>query len=96
MSNTQGTRLDGIPGWTPDLIDRLNEGWITTAEQVVELAATADGIAALTEHLEIPEWQARSLVDAACARLDLDAVAASARRARAARGHASRALPDDG
>jgi hypothetical protein len=82
MSSNQGTPLDDIPGWTRDLIDRLNEGWITAAEQVVELAATAQGMAALAEHLEIPEWHARALVDAACARLDVDAVAASTRRTR--------------
>jgi len=72
--------LAGIPGWTQALIDRLNEGWITSAEQVVELAATPHGMAALSEHLEVPQWQARSLVDAACTRLDLDTIA-SRRRA---------------
>ena len=85
MSNTQGTLLDGIPGWTQELIEKLNEGWITSAEQVVELAATPHGMAALTEHLEIPEWQVRSLLDAACARLDVDAVATSERRTRRVR-----------
>ena len=82
MTSTQGTPLAGIPGWTQDLIERLNEGWITSTEQVAELGATPQGIAALSEHLEISEPDARRLVEAACARLDVDAVAASRLRAR--------------
>ncbi len=81
MSSTEGTFLAGIPGWTQDLIDRLNEGWITTAEQVVELAGTPHGMAVLSEHLGISDSHAHRLVDAACARLDLDMVA-SRRRTR--------------
>ena len=80
MSSTRETLLAGIPGWTQDLIDRLNEGWITSAEQVVELAATPHGMAALSEHLGISDRQAQQLVEAACVRLDLDTIA-SRRRA---------------
>ena len=75
MIGTQGTLLTGIPGWTKELIDKLNEGWITTAEQVVELGATPEGLAALSEHLGIPASRALRLVDAACLRIDLDMVA---------------------
>jgi len=79
MSSTQGTLLAGIPGWTQDLIERLNEGWITTAEQVVELAGTPHGMAVLSEHLGISDGHAQRLVDAACARLDLDTIVAKRR-----------------
>ena len=79
MSNTEETLLAGIPGWTQDLIDRLNEGWITSAEQVVELAATPHGMAALSEHLGISERHAKRLVEATCVRLDLDTIAARRR-----------------
>jgi methylphosphotriester-DNA--protein-cysteine methyltransferase len=80
MSSAQGTLLAGIPGWTQDFIDRLNEGWITTAEQVVELAGTPHGMAVLSEHLGISDSHAHRIVAAACARLDLDTIA-SRRRA---------------
>ena len=80
MSSTRETLLAGIPGWTQDLIDQLNEGWITSAEQVVELAATPQGMAALSEHLGISDRHAQQLVEAACVRLDLDTIA-SRRRA---------------
>lgn len=83
MTNTQGTALAGITGWTQEFIDKLHEGWITSAEQVAELAATAQGLSALSEHLGISARHARRLVDAACLRLDLDTVAASKRRAAA-------------
>ena len=79
MSSTHETQLAGIPGWTQDLIDRLNEGWITSAEQVAELAATPHGMAALSEHLGISDGHAQQLVEAACARLDLDTIAARRR-----------------
>lgn len=94
MTNTQGTALAGITGWTQEFIDKLNEGWITSAEQVAELAATAQGLAALSEHLGITERHARRLVEAACLRLDLDAVAASKRRA-AARNRPRGAPPEE-
>ena len=80
MRSTRETLLAGIPGWTQELIDRLNEGWITSAEQVAELAATAHGMAALGEHLGISDRHAQQLVEAACVRLDLDTIA-SRRRA---------------
>jgi len=79
MIDMQGTLLTGISGWTQELIDKLNEGWITSAEQVVELAATPQGLAALGEHLGICERDAQRLVEAACVRLDLDTIASRRR-----------------
>jgi hypothetical protein len=82
MASTQCTPLAGISGWTQEFIDKLNEGWITSAEQVVELAATPQGLTALGEHLSITTRHARQLVEAAGVRLDVDAVATSRQRAR--------------
>jgi len=79
MSSNRETLLAGIPGWTHDLIDRLKEGWITSAEQLAELAATPHGMAALAEHLGISDHHAQQLVDAACVQLDLDTVASRRR-----------------
>jgi len=75
MIDIQGTPLTGIPGWTQEFIDTLNESWITSAEQLVELAATPQGLAALRQHLGISEHHAHRLVEAACVRLDLDTIA---------------------
>jgi hypothetical protein len=80
MTSTQATPLAGIPGWTQEFIGRLKEGWITSAEQVADLAATPQGLAALREHLDITGRQARRLVAAARARAGLGAVAAAKRR----------------
>jgi hypothetical protein len=79
MSSTRETQLAGIPGWTQDLIHRLNEGWITSAEQVAELAATSHGMAALSEHLGISDGHAQQLGEAACVRLDHDTIASRRR-----------------
>jgi hypothetical protein len=51
-------------------VSRLREVWITSAEQVVALAATAGGITSLTSHLRTTEDRARELVDRARAALD--------------------------
>jgi len=51
-------------------VGRLGEVWITTAEQVVALAATPGGIASLTRQLRTTEDRARELVERARAALD--------------------------
>lgn len=80
MTSTHATPLAGIPGWTREFIDKLNEGWITSAEQVVDLAATPRGLAALSEYLGVTGRHARRLVAAACLRASPDSVAAAKRR----------------
>jgi hypothetical protein len=51
-------------------VSRLRDVWITTAEQVVALAATAGGVTSLADHLHTTEDRARELVDRARAALD--------------------------
>lgn len=59
------TPLDSIEGWTPEMISRMKEVWITTAEQVVALAATERGLRSLSEQLQVDIEQARQLYLAA-------------------------------
>lgn len=72
------TPLDSIEGWTPEMISRMKDVWITTAEQVVALAATERGLRSLSEQLQVDIEQARQLYLAArdqlspAARRDLD------------------------
>jgi hypothetical protein len=63
------TPLTDVSGWSKNHIARLKESWITTAEQVVALSATADGVRSLAQQLNIPEDEVRRLVDAARAKL---------------------------
>jgi hypothetical protein len=69
MAPHQGTPLAGIPGWTPELIDKLAAAWITTAEQVVGTAATAGGVPGLARQLGVQEPEMRRLVARARAAL---------------------------
>ena len=59
------TPLESVPGWSEDRIARLKQSWITSAEQVVALAATRDGIRSLAEQLGVPQDEAQRLVEAA-------------------------------
>ena len=57
------TPLESLPDWSEDLIARAKNAWITTAEQVVAVSATPRGIRSLAEQLDVPEDEARRLVD---------------------------------
>ena len=59
------TPLRGVPGWTDEHVERLAQAWITTAEQVVAISATAGGLRSLAEQLAASEDEARPLVEAA-------------------------------
>ncbi len=59
------TPLDAVPGWLPEHIAALKKAWITTAEQVVGISATPDGVRSLSKQLQVSEAEARRLVDAA-------------------------------
>jgi hypothetical protein len=59
------TPLEHVPGWSRDHVKRMKDAWITSAEQVVALSATQGGIRSLAEQLEVPEEEARGLVEAA-------------------------------
>jgi hypothetical protein len=66
------TPLKAVKGWTADQIARLNASWITTAEQVVALAATNDGLKSLSEQLHVSKAEAARLVDLARSSLSAD------------------------
>jgi hypothetical protein len=55
MSDPNGIPLHQVPGWTEDLVKRLAENWITTAEQVLAACATPEGFRAMAAHLEVSE-----------------------------------------
>jgi hypothetical protein len=63
------TDLKTVPGWTPRHLDKLAAAWIDSAEQVVAIAATPDGLRSLAEQLQVPEAEAQQLVDLARAAL---------------------------
>jgi hypothetical protein len=67
------TPLDSIEGWTPEKVSRMKEAWITTAEQVVALAATEKGLQSLSEQLQTDIDEARQLYLAARDRLSPEA-----------------------
>ena len=66
------TPLDAVPGWSTKHIDRLKPSWITTAEQVVALAATENGMQSLSEQLQVSPDEASRLVDLAAQALSAD------------------------
>jgi hypothetical protein len=63
------TPLESVPGWSEGQVAQMKQSWITTAEQVVALGATRNGIRSLAEQLEVSEDEARGLVEAARAKL---------------------------
>ena len=69
-SNMTNTPLEQVPSWSEDQVARMKESWITTAEQIVAVSATQDGVRSLAEHLAISEDKMRRLVDSARATLD--------------------------
>jgi len=66
------TPLEAVSGWTPEHVARMKSTWITTAEQIVGLSATDDGLRSLSEQLKVPEAEARRLVDLARSALPPD------------------------
>ena len=59
------TPLDSIQGWTPEKVSRMKDVGITTAEQVVAVAATKKGLQSLSEQLQVDIEEARRLYLAA-------------------------------
>ena len=39
--------LEAVDGWSPELVRRMGQVWITNVEQVVALGATSDGLVSL-------------------------------------------------
>jgi len=59
------THLKTLPGWTPRHIEKLAAAWIDSAEQVVAISATPGGLRSLADQLQVPEAEARQLIDQA-------------------------------
>ena len=59
------TSLHDVPGWTAEHVERMAQAWITTAEQVVAISSTPDGLHSLAEQLGVSEDEARPLVGTA-------------------------------
>ncbi|WP_298241141.1 hypothetical protein [uncultured Bradyrhizobium sp.] len=55
--------LAGLDIWPPEALERLSGSWITTAEQVVAIAATQGGISALAVQTELPRDIVEQFVD---------------------------------
>lgn len=67
--------LNEIDEWPKDLVEKLRQTWITTAEQVVAAGATPEGLENLANHLGISVEKIVPLVDAARSSLSPDLVA---------------------
>lgn len=59
------TPLEQISNWSQDNISKAKESWITSAEQVVALAAIPTGVHSLSEQLGISEDETLELVNSA-------------------------------
>lgn len=65
MSAEHGIPLDHVKGWPREYVAKLKESWVTTAEQLVAMAATEGGLTAVASQLGVPEKEMRRLVDLA-------------------------------
>jgi hypothetical protein len=65
MSTSETTPLAAVPGWPTELVEKLRGRWITTAQQVVAVGATPEGVRSLAEQLGIAPEAARQLIDRA-------------------------------
>ena len=64
--------LEQVKGWSPNQIARMKKSWITTAEQVVAISVTPNGIRSLAEQLQTTEDETHQLVKAAQQTLTAD------------------------
>jgi hypothetical protein len=67
--------LEDVEGWPAEYATNLKKNWITTAEQVVAIAATAGGLSALASQLATSEANLKGLVDLAKQTLPADVIA---------------------
>jgi hypothetical protein len=65
MSSEQTTPLNAVNGWPRNHVTKLVQKWITTADQVVAIAATPNGLKSLASQLDISESEMRRLVNLA-------------------------------
>jgi hypothetical protein len=66
---TADTPLESVEGWTAEKVSKMKDVWITTAEQVVALGATTNGVRSLSEQLDVDLDEAQRLLAAARAHL---------------------------
>jgi hypothetical protein len=59
----QDTELARLDFWPRDALERLSASWITTAEQLVAIAATSDGMSALAQQTGLPVSRLEQLVN---------------------------------
>ena len=64
------TPLTSLKDWPNDQVKRLQNAWITTAEQVVALAATPNGLSTLARQMQLTQAEARKHVESAANALD--------------------------
>jgi hypothetical protein len=65
MSSHEGTPLTVIPGWKKAYAKKLADRWITTAEQVVGIGATPEGVQTLAHQLGVSSEEAQRLLERA-------------------------------
>ncbi|HET6510709.1 MAG TPA: hypothetical protein VFH43_00845 [Candidatus Kapabacteria bacterium] len=73
MSHT-GTPLTAIPQLSTGALTRLQEIWVTTAEQLVATAATPGGLKSLADHLGVTEERMTEILEAAKKSLSSDTI----------------------
>ena len=61
--------MESVEGWTAENASKMKDVWITTAEQVVALGATPNGVRSLSEQLDVDLDEAQRLLAAARAHL---------------------------
>ena len=59
------TPLEAVAGWTAPHLSRMKAAWIATAEQLVALSATDDGLRSISEQLQVSQGEAKRLVELA-------------------------------
>jgi hypothetical protein len=64
------TPLKEIKEWPGELVQRAEQSWLRTAEEIVAVSATPGGLRSLAEQLQVPEEEAARLVNIARAHLD--------------------------
>ena len=69
------TPLERVPGWSSDQVARMKHSWITTAEQLLALGATPDGLRSIAQQLNVSEREAKRLLDSARGQLSPDVLA---------------------
>ncbi len=65
MSMRDGTPLLSVPGWSRTHTEGLAKSWITTAEQVVGVAATPAGLDSLARQAGVSDTKMQGLIEAA-------------------------------